>query len=78
MAVEPSERLGAGHLGMADVMNHPWFEDLDWDAVARRRLSPPHFPVIEGPGDRTAYEIRLKMPEYRKVTMQEDSYFTEF
>eukprot|EP00945_MAST-04E_sp_MAST-4E-sp1_P003971 g3971.t1 len=61
-----------------EIMQQKWFENLDWTAVGQRRVSPPHFPVIEGPGDREAYEIRLKMPQYRKVTMQEDSYFTEF
>lgn len=33
MTVEPSQRLGAGHRGLKDVMDHSWFHGFDWDAL---------------------------------------------
>jgi len=33
MRVEPSERLGAGHRGVAEIQEHPWFGGLDWEAL---------------------------------------------
>ena len=61
-----------------EIKEHRWFENVDWKDVEQRRLQPPHFPDIKGSGDRQAYEIRLKVPNYRKVTLQEDVHFVGF
>ena len=61
-----------------EIKSHRWFDKVNWDTVTQRGMQPPHFPDIEGPGDRQAYEIRIKMPNYRKVTMQEDVHFVGF
>ena len=36
-----------------------------------------YFPDIEGPGDQDM-QIKIKMPNYRKVTMQEDVILWDF
>jgi cGMP-dependent protein kinase 2 len=41
---DPGRRLGGGPGGAADVMAHPWFRPLDWDALAARRLPCPRAP----------------------------------
>eukprot|EP00943_MAST-04B_sp_MAST-4B-sp1_P009484 g9484.t1 len=61
-----------------DIKEHRWFENVDWKGVEQRRLHPPHFPDVQGAGDRQAYEIRVKVPEFRKVTLQEDVHFVGF
>ena len=61
-----------------EIKEHRWFENVDWKDVEQRRLQPPHFPDIKGSGDRQAYEIRLKVPNYRKITLQEDVHFVGF
>lgn len=35
----------------AKIRNHEWFSEMDFDAVAQRRVVPPHVPSIGDPGD---------------------------
>ena len=37
----PSKRLGAGADGADEIKRHPFFEGLDWDAVAMRIMPVP-------------------------------------
>lgn len=39
----PNERLGAK--GIGEIKSHPWFSNIDWEAVLRRELRP--VPVME-------------------------------
>lgn len=45
----PEDRLG-GKSDALDVMSHPFFEDIDWDLAAARKLDPPMKPHL---GDKT-------------------------
>ena len=42
---EPSARLGCG--GIQEIMNHPWFSDIDFDRMANRLVTAPFQPYIE-------------------------------
>ncbi len=37
---DPAKRLGAQN-DAADIKNHPWFRDIDWQDAIRRKLRPP-------------------------------------
>jgi len=37
---DPAKRLGAQN-DAADIKNHPWFRDIDWQDAMRRKLRPP-------------------------------------
>jgi serine/threonine protein kinase len=37
----PSNRLGAGPEGAAEIKQHPFFSSLDWSAVENRQLPVP-------------------------------------
>jgi len=39
----PLKRLGAEG-GAQEIRSHPWFKDVDWDAVAEKRTFPPDRP----------------------------------
>ena len=41
----PEKRLGNRN-GAKDIMRHPWFSEIDWKDVERRRTFPP-FPVSD-------------------------------
>lgn len=41
---DPEERLGSSELDAQDVMNHKWFECIDWEALAKKELTPPYKP----------------------------------
>jgi len=55
LAPNPVMRLGAGTQAMKEVKNHPWFEKVDWTALAQKRIKPPVVPVIDGPTDTTNF-----------------------
>ena len=40
----PTQRLGSGKGGAADVKAHPWFTSFDWAAFAKRHLKAPYEP----------------------------------
>lgn len=38
----PRKRLG--NRGKKEVMNHPWFNDIDWKKLYRKEIKPLYFP----------------------------------
>ncbi|KAI8830410.1 kinase-like domain-containing protein [Chytriomyces cf. hyalinus JEL632] len=44
MTVNRDLRLGCGPGGSSEVMNHPFFRGIDWNAVAEKRLQPQYVP----------------------------------
>lgn len=47
----PTERLGGGFGGARAVRFHPWFRTIDWEALMRLKLPPPHVPALASPLD---------------------------
>jgi serine/threonine protein kinase len=46
LCVDATRRLGCLKRGSTDVKNHPWFLELDWDALDAKALKPPHLPKM--------------------------------
>jgi serine/threonine protein kinase len=44
----PKRRLGCGDEGALEIMRHPWFHGIDWDALLQRRVEPPFRPQQPG------------------------------
>jgi hypothetical protein len=42
----PKHRLGAQR-DAAELKEHPFFKTIDWDALARKHVTPPFKPVVE-------------------------------
>ncbi|KAI0796771.1 kinase-like domain-containing protein [Abortiporus biennis] len=42
----PKHRLGS-HRDAAELKEHPFFKSIDWDALARKQVTPPFKPVVE-------------------------------
>lgn len=42
----PKHRLGAQR-DAAELKEHPFFKSIDWDALARKQVTPPFKPVVE-------------------------------
>jgi hypothetical protein len=38
-------------VGIKDVMNHRWFDQLDWDFLAKKKLIPIYVPQVASPAD---------------------------
>lgn len=44
----PETRLGNN---IEDIMNHPWFADIDWDKLYQKEVVPPFKPTVSGAAD---------------------------
>ncbi|KAK9332771.1 kinase-like domain-containing protein [Lipomyces doorenjongii] len=51
-----TRRLGNLVNGSADVKNHPWFGEVDWDRVLSKRIDTPYEPPIRHAGDASLFE----------------------
>ncbi|KAJ0398080.1 hypothetical protein P43SY_001170 [Pythium insidiosum] len=40
----PRRRMGCGEEGPMEIMQHPWFHGVDWDALLQKRVEPPFKP----------------------------------
>ncbi|KAA1474892.1 cAMP dependent protein kinase [Dentipellis sp. KUC8613] len=56
-----SKRLGNLINGPQDVLDHPWFQGVDWDALERREIRAPIIPHVTSMDD-TRYFTRLPLP----------------
>ncbi|EHB00255.1 Protein kinase C iota type [Heterocephalus glaber] len=47
---DPKERLGCHpHRGFADIQEHPFFQNVDWDMMEQKQVVPPFKPNISEP-----------------------------
>lgn len=46
---DPEQRLGSGARDAEDIMDHPYFANIDWDAIMRCEVTPPYIPDIKDP-----------------------------
>ncbi|XP_072180340.1 cAMP-dependent protein kinase catalytic subunit PRKX-like [Diadema setosum] len=51
LVIDRTKRLGCMRAGSADIKNAEWFENIDWDHVRERQLTPPIVPKLSHPGD---------------------------
>jgi hypothetical protein len=47
--VNPKRRLGTN--GVEEIMQHPWFEDMDWKLLANKKIEPPMVPTLNAVTD---------------------------
>lgn len=43
---DPTQRLGSGPRGADEVLNHPFFDSIDWPQLLERRVQPPFSPGV--------------------------------
>lgn len=44
---DPRQRLGGGEEDAKELKRHPFFKNLDWNALARKEIPAPFKPVIK-------------------------------
>eukprot|EP01147_Barroeca_monosierra_P005706 gene5706-8993_t len=62
LQTDVTRRLGAMHRGAADIKEHPWLSQLDWNAVFQRKLPAPYIPHIENSFDSQHFEKYCDIP----------------
>ena len=53
---EPLQRLGSLSGGEQDILDHPWFGDLDLAAMRRRKAKAPWLPPVKDPLDTACFD----------------------
>lgn len=48
---DPQRRLGSGPRDALEIMEHPYFADIDFDALLSLKIEPPYRPEIDSPTD---------------------------
>ena len=46
LTTNPVFRLGCGKAGALEIKSHPWFEGLNWEAFAAKKLPAPYLPQV--------------------------------
>lgn len=49
LQADPSQRLGNLADGMDEARNHPYFADIDWNALAHKRMPVSTFGTASAP-----------------------------
>ena len=80
---KPKNRLGKNEI--SEVLNHPWFDDFDWDNCAKKKLKAPYIPNYGDNFDKNyclqSNKIGTEtMERYDKIMSKENIYliFKEF
>jgi len=64
--VDTSKRLGNIKGGAGAVKAHPWFRNIDWDALYHRKVQGPIVPHLRGPADTRNFDEYEPEPEGRE------------
>lgn len=51
----PRHRLGAAE-DAKELMAHPFFHDIDWDALSKKEVAPPFKPRLKSPDDTSYFD----------------------
>ncbi|KAJ9600201.1 hypothetical protein L9F63_009535, partial [Diploptera punctata] len=70
MTKNPAKRLGcvAAHGSEAAIRNHPFFRDIDWEALEARKVKPPFKPKIEN--TREIMSLKEEYTEFVKTSLE--------
>ena len=47
---DQNDRIGGGLTGIQAIMNHPWFDDIDFNLLARQKVEAPMVPELGNNG----------------------------
>lgn len=62
---QPRERLGCQENAFGDIVNHPFFQSIDWELLEQKQISPPFRPCLDSDGDLTNFS-----PEFTDEPVQ--------
>jgi protein kinase A len=77
--VDLSKRFGHLVGGVADIKNHAWFADFDWNKLMDGKIEAPYIPPIMGNADASnfdSYEENFK--PYGYTSGRDDGYADKF
>ena len=60
-------RIGSSDEDAQDVINHPFFAGMDWDALVKRKVKSPYIPEIRTDG---AEQVALDVETHHEATIE--------
>jgi protein-serine/threonine kinase len=55
---DPAKRLGAKR-GAAEIREHPFFEEIDWDKMMTKRMLTPYKPLLDSKDDTKHFDPEM-------------------
>ncbi|KAM9927493.1 hypothetical protein OXX59_002502 [Metschnikowia pulcherrima] len=53
---DPEQRLGSGERDALEIMEHPYFQDVNFDDVLNLRVQPPYLPEVKSEHDYSNFD----------------------
>jgi protein kinase X len=53
---DTTKRIGCGKSGAAEIKSHPWFKDMDWDALYNKKMTPFFVPHVSSEDDTSNFD----------------------
>ncbi|SHO77227.1 Similar to S.cerevisiae protein PKC1 (Protein serine/threonine kinase) [Malassezia sympodialis ATCC 42132] len=81
---DPTRRLGAGPNDAEEVKAHPFFRDINWDDLLRKRVPPPFLPTLKNASDTTWFDTEftnekpMLTPVHSVFSPQDQAEFRDF
>jgi len=63
LAKEPEQRLGSGPTDAQEIMNHQYFNGINWDDLYHKRVPAPYKPAISREEDTPNFD-----PDFARIT----------
>ncbi|KAJ2513342.1 cAMP-dependent protein kinase catalytic subunit [Coemansia sp. RSA 1939] len=78
LTADLSRRLGNLHRGSADIKDHRWFAEVDWNRLAAREIPAPLIPTQKVEGDTSNFDRYPETAETYGDMASEDPYANLF
>jgi len=86
LTVDPNDRLGCFAGAEKDIMNHPFYEDIDWKQMSSKKAEAPFKPKVKDPLDGSNFDDYSKLEakeknaktRMTKLTKAEQKLFARF
>jgi serine/threonine protein kinase len=72
LKINPERRLGFN--GIKEIINHPWFKDLDQKSLKNFKLKPPFIPIGSENFDRSYVNQSIKIEKKNKSKLKKNDF----
>ncbi|KAL6724576.1 hypothetical protein Aduo_019455 [Ancylostoma duodenale] len=67
LEIDRTLRLGCMKNGVRDVLDHKWFQKIDWEDLRQLKVEPPIIPTLYHPGDTGNFDIYEEEKEHGPI-----------
>ncbi|EYB94323.1 hypothetical protein Y032_0173g420 [Ancylostoma ceylanicum] len=79
LEIDRTLRLGCMKNGVRDVLDHKWFQKIDWEDLRQLKVEPPIIPTLYHPGDTGNFDIYEEEKEQGPIAeLAEKEMFSEW